>query len=749
MARLHTELLKRLKNLRATSAKPATTHERHKFHLTPATGLALAGLVALCLGRLLGWIEATPLAFVLAACVLIAEVFLASFKRPIRTWLSNLFSHREGQSAHPGARGALAWVCYVLLVAALLAACVLSASFALEVPLRADARAATVIADQFRPYLWIQLAMVASAVLAAYFLCGRRGEAVTALIWICALAGLGLYYVYNFKGTVVLPSDLLALGTAAAVAGGYTYNISTPALAGLSWAVVGTIASQLLGLLRQATFPQTDAQAQSDPVGTKHSRRFTKRQVAGIVSQLAAGLLSLAVLIGLCTVPNYTKMTGEGINYFYPIWTYSHYGSLLSFVMGVQDLQLVEPAGYSEVEAQQLEATLAENYDSSQGATNARQAAEAQYSKQAPSVVVVMDETFSDLSIFDQLHAGYTGPEFFKSQLAPKSLATGSLAVNVLGGGTANTEFEFLTGVSMAYLGAGKYPYAIYNLDGAPSLPRQLSKAGYTTWAMHPNLPNNWNRKKAYAALGFDHFLTLDDFAGAPVFHNGVTDRATFDKVLDLLSTADKNEPQFIFDVTMQNHSNYDKGNIPSDRLTSYQPEDMQDEHENALLNEYLSCIKASDEDLQYLVDELSKLDRPVVLVYFGDHQPNLSNTYNDAWYTSEDSLTHAERTHQTVYSIWANYAVAGSSRQTGTAKQASTSANFLAAQTLQLIGAPLTSYQKAQLALVQTMPAVNAFGALDKSDTWHKLTDASASTTQAAQDLSWLTWLEFSSKVS
>lgn len=726
--RLHCSLWRRLRTQLSTCATAD-----FPLCLTPATGLALAGLVALCLGCAFGFVTTTPATFTCTALVLVAEALLASAKVPIKTWLSK----------HIAPSSWISWLGYVVLVVALLAACVLCANFALEVPLRQDARAATVLADQFRPYLEIQLAMVGSLVVGTYFFGGRRGAGVAALMWVFALAGLGLYYVYSFKGTVVLPSDLLALGTAAAVAGGYNYSISAPALAGLSWAVVGTMASQLLGILRLVP-------AQTQDIRDTDAPKFSlKSRVTRVCACVVAGCLSIAVFIGLCTVPNYTKMTGEGINYFYPIWTYSHYGSLLSFVMGVQDLQLVEPEGYNAKQAQTLEQTLAASYDHSQGTGAAHQAAQAQFADLTPSIVVVMDETFADLSIFDQLHAGYTGPEYFKNTLVPASLAAGPLAVNVLGGGTANTEFEFLSGVSMAYLGAGKYPYAIYNLDRSPSLARQLSSLGYATWAMHPNLPNNWNRKTAYQALGFDHFLSIDDFAGAPTFHNGVSDRATFDKALELLSTADKNEPQFIFDVTMQNHSNYDKGNIPQDKLTSYQPEDRSDEHENALLNEYLSCIKASDEDLNYLVDKLSQLDRPVLLVYFGDHQPNLSSTYNDAWYSSEDTLTHAERTHQTVYSIWTNYEVAGFSRQDGgQAAQVSTSANFLAAQMLQLVGAPLTDYQKAQLTLAQSMPQVNAFGALDASGTWHKLNDTQAPTAQSAKDLSWLTWLEFSSKL-
>ena len=166
-----------------------------------------------------------------------------------------------------------------------------------------------------------------------------------------------------------------------------------------------------------------------------------------------------------------------------------------------------------------------------------------------------MNETFSDLSIYQNLHAGYEGPTFFKS--ISDAVARGTLYVSAYGGGTCNTEFEFLTGNSMAYLGR-RVPL-LHLQPHADQEPRQqFSDLGYATTAMHPNHGTNWNRENVYRDFGFDNFLTINDFADADRLRGMVTDEATYDKILDLLN--ENSDPQFIFDVTMQNHSGTRRG---------------------------------------------------------------------------------------------------------------------------------------------------------------------------------------------
>jgi hypothetical protein len=169
-------------------------------------------------------------------------------------------------------------------------------------------------------------------------------------------------------------------------------------------------------------------------------------------------------------------------------------------------------------------------------------------------------------------------------------------------------------------------------------------------------------------------------------------------------------------DVTMQNHGGYEETNIPDDRMTNYDPDGFSDNQDH-LLNVYLSCIQASDEDLEWFVGQLRELERPVVLVFFGDHHPHISDLFNDRFFVDEDEVTHRERVYQTSYLVWANYDVEGNEQVSQTED---IGCDGLAALALDLVGGPLSDYQKAQLSMHKRPNVINAFGYLGVDGNWH-----------------------------
>ena len=162
-------------------------------------------------------------------------------------------------------------------------------------------------------------------------------------------------------------------------------------------------------------------------------------------------------------------------------------------------------------------------------------------------------------------------------------------------------------------------------------------------------------------------------------------------------------------------------------------------------LNTYLTCINASDRDLAYFVDQLRQLDRPVVLVFFGDHQPNMTTSLNDALYPGEDELTHQWRLFQSTYFIWANYDVAGSDQVSA---QSEIGASALAAQALHAIGAPLTDYQKALLASRSQIVSLSANGYRGADGVCYTL-DAEGPYRSLVDDLRAVQYLNFARKVN
>ena len=569
-------------------------------------------------------------------------------------------------------------------------------------------------------HLWLELGLIALVLVVLWFACGRRGALPAVGVAAFGLLGVAQYFIRMFRGSAILPMDLAALDTAMAVGGSYRYVLDGNALLGIGLALAGVCVCSLM-------------------VGPEPADK--ERMPARILGNVAGFAVATAVLAGLCTIPDFRADFGVDMAYWNTLLHYEECGFLPSFVTSVQDLDIEVPSGYSESGAEALEAELAARYESERGASEERQAAVAQFEEQRPTIVVIMDETFADLSQLNGEAWGYAGPDFVCNRLlySPGLVAYGNLGVSVLGGGTCNTEFEFLTGISMGMVGAGKYPYQFYDLTGVQSLPRQLSELGYPVVGMHPSKPNNWNRANAFEQLGFDRFVSEAAFEGRILCHAGISDRANFDVILETLE--DYQSPQFIFNVTIQNHSPYTLNLFPE--VPDYAPERLSEDL-CAELNEYLTCIEESDHAIEGFLVALEQLDRPVVVVYFGDHHPGFSAPLNDALYPEEDptSIEHVERIQQTPYFVWANYAVGGTQGQY--VEPENVGCDMLASLVLERIGAPLTTFQQAQLVLHEDVALVNAAGWQDGEGTWHEHEDVSPEYEQLMQ----IEYLEFAEHI-
>ena len=550
--------------------------------------------------------------------------------------------------------------------------------------------------------LLLEIFLVGGLLAGLFFLFGRRGVASGILAFALFFIGIAEYFVILFKSMPISPGDLSALSTAAAVAGsGYTYTLSAFCLYGLAFCAIALLSCEAAGCLR--------------PARALRSRRT-------LIINLVVGIALIGAVGAHAALIDYYNTLGITIYTWRPLESYYRQGFLPAFISGAQTINPPKPAGYKVSEAEELVDKYAAAYDEDEATNQDRAAAETQFNEEKPTVIAIMNETFSDLSIYQMLHADYTGPSYFKS--LSNCLARGTLYVSAYGGGTANTEFEFLTGNSMANLGSGVYPYTIYNLSDVGNLAQQFKDLGYDTLAMHPNHATNWNRENVYEDFGFDEFLSIDDFEDSETLRGMVTDSATYDTILEQLES--NSDPQFIFDVTMQNHSGYETNLIPSDKRVELSIDGMS----NAEVNEYISLIQESDRALAEFIGKLRQLDRKVVVVFFGDHQPYFPSTFNDLWFTDEDPAVHQERLWQTDYIIWANYDVAGNDQ---TSEVDDLSVNYLGAKLMEAIGAPLSTYQKALMSLREALPAINTTGFEDADGTWY-LTGDDTGDTLAAQ---------------
>lgn len=568
----------------------------------------------------------------------------------------------------------------------------------------------------------VNLALISVPFLAVYLIGGRRGAPLAVLPAAFCTLGIAQYFLCIFKSSAIRPSDVLALQTALSVSGGYSYE-------------VGGNQALALGLCAIAVAILSFIQPQNLLAGKDRRLRLAAsgmRVVCGACVLVVAGLVLGEV--DLSRDLGFSPPGWDSVN------VYRGQGFVGSFVTLAQNSRISMPDGYTESGAEDPLQEYVARYQEEAQATSVRGDAEWQFQQTCPTVVAIMNEAFSDLSIYEGLNAGYEGPSRLKS--IEDALYTGYVYSSVLGGGTCNSEFEFLVGATMGFVGAENQPYVMNGFSNTPSLARQFGEMGYLTSAVHPQPSPNWNRAAVYDEMGFDRFLDINSFdTSAPVRHAGLTDAMTYEKVLELIESDDG--PQLIFDVTMQNHGAYDTFDLPEEERV----DPGIDWVEGPLITEtteYVSLIEASDRELSDFINRLRELDRPVVVVFFGDHQPIQGDTFNNLIYSEEeeDDPAHYVRVYQIPYLIWANYDVAGNDQ---VSERLDMGINSLAAVMLDSIGAPMTDWQMAQVALLQEVPVINGYAYQTPDGRWHEL---GGDVADAVRDIEWIQYLEYASKL-
>jgi phosphoglycerol transferase MdoB-like AlkP superfamily enzyme len=257
----------------------------------------------------------------------------------------------------------------------------------------------------------------------------------------------------------------------------------------------------------------------------------------------------------------------------------------------------------------------------------------------APDIVVVQSESFFDPSIMK----GYQDTDLVPNlhRLAAQG-ESGPLHVPTYGGGTIRTEFEVLTGLSLRYFDDLQFPYLQMSHKVVPSMVRTLRSHGYETIALHGNDPGFWNRTTAFRAMGFDRFVSRSSFpAHAAMDGQYMADSAMTDEIMAQLK--DAGPPQFLFAISIEAHGPYDI--TPADtaaRDAIPVPAGVTGKNKLELQN-YLYHMQHADQELGRLAELLAHRERPTLLLFYGDHLPALTDTYNTTGFVNgKDMLTQA-----------------------------------------------------------------------------------------------------------
>ena len=520
-----------------------------------------------------------------------------------------------------------------------------------------------------------------------------RGRRVSAAKWALGIAwGLGMtnHYLISFRGRTLFPGDFLTLGTAVNVAGNYDYSLDRMQLISLLILVLALLALSLLP--REKCIPFT-------------LRRFLPSAgIAGVV---------LAVFFGTGFVEN------QGIEP--SMWTTRGNGLALNFSVCLKYMRVEAPEGYAQESLEQLTADTA-----SDGLSVT--VTDPDGTTRPVNVIVIMNESFSDLSVLPGVETNQDAMPFLRS--LTENTIKGYAYSSVFGGTTANSEYEFLTGNTTAYLPAGTVPYQMYVSDGDPTLVSQMAALGYRTIAAHPYRSSGWNRPSVYQNFGFDEVYFESDFQNREYMRGDsrtgyVTDRCDYENLIRLYEEKEEGEPLFLFNVTMQNHSGYQMSwdNLPREVWLTGELEGR-----FQTVNQYLSLIYQSDQAFEELINYFSQVEEPTMILLFGDHQPQVATNFYTDVLGIDPPTELAQKKQMVPFFLWANYDIPE-------AEGVELSLNYLSALLMDTARLPMTGYQKYLLELWQTAPVINTVGVRGADGTWYGENEALPADLEEAVD--------------
>lgn len=498
--------------------------------------------------------------------------------------------------------------------------------------------------------------------------------------------GLAEYHVILYKRSIIYPWDLFQLKLVSEIAGGYKFRLDRYVLFAVGIFVL-MIALSLF------------------------SKKFSmgvKKRTATLLAVCVCTFFYFAGFVG-----NYRVQKIFGMFYvpFTAISDNMYNGVLFNLSYQIQAGSVTKPDGYSKTE---VEKTLAEQDALPETIVPGGE---------KPDIFIVVNESFCDLQSSSDFTTSTEVLPYFKS-LSGDNVIKKNLCVSVWGGGTPNTETEVLTGYSMHFFPLGSYPFIQYFNGAVQGLPSVLNDAGYVSEAIHPFSPEGWKRDEVFPNMGFSNFYSIDSFENPETVRNFISDSAAYDFMIDRYEEQkvdDPDQPVFEYLITMQNHGGYDDTeNLPD-------PIDINTAKEYPEAEQYMSILRESDEALKELIGYFEKAEDPVVIVFLGDHHPNIADGFAEYIFgnPSDMSLDPMLREYTTPLLIWANYDLSGSVLAGIESEFIST--NYVPALISDIVGIEDEPFFSFLLETCHEVPVITAYGFTDNNGVFFPRDDKEA----------------------
>lgn len=350
------------------------------------------------------------------------------------------------------------------------------------------------------------------------------------------------------------------------------------------------------------------------------------------VNYIKSGLIVLAC-IGLFFGSSAALIKLNVLETVFPNITdaYMEYGFVYCFYRGIFDSGVDKPQDYSAEAVKQILDDIEADSDNTPA--------------EKPNIVIVQLESFFDVNrMKDYKYNENPIPTF---TYLKEKYSSGYLTVPSIGAGTANTEFEVLTGMNIKYFGTGEYPFkTILQKSTCESVAYDLKELGYGTHAVHNHSGDFYSRHLVYANLGFDSFTSAEyikDVVRNPL--NWMKDSVLPNEVVKCLDSTEGED--FVFTVSVQGHGKYPSEQIDDTQTVTIDRGFDGTDEEKAGFEYYINQLREMDEFISDLVIELENRDEPTVLVLYGDHFPSLD---------IENEKLSSGNKFQTDYIIWSNF---------------------------------------------------------------------------------------------
>ena len=505
-------------------------------------------------------------------------------------------------------------------------------------------------------YYFVSLGLFAAVSLILALFLRRWGRAMLVSTILFAIWGIANHYVILFHGSPLYLSELASAGTAMNVLSEYRISFAE-----LPWAEAA---------FAMAAFCLVKGLLALDGVVRGG---FVKETLLRLALLAAALAFPAAVLLA----PHAPAILG---------WSFNN--SVYTFGFGSCVVRDAQNALFPYDRPEGYDPALLEVEDEKEETADVR-----------PDIILILNETFFDLDDLNELD---TDRDYMASFYGIEGASFGRAVVPNVGGGTNNSEFEFLTGNSM-YLVNAPAPYNFIDFTERESnVAQYLKRLGYTSWAMHFVAGTNYSRSTAYPAMGFDHVLLGSTAEVSETYYGNRNhlDSVYYDMLKREYESYEGSEPRFFFVLTYQNHGGYERNDDALD--TVHAGADIGGVR-SAVLNEYLTSVSMSCDAFAELTEYFSQSDRPVVVCMVGDHGPYfLSSIVPDG---NRGSAQESVMKRSVPYVIWSN-------TDLGLPRDGELMSLFrLTPTVLRAAGLPLSGFYETILSLGDTLPVLTSDG--------------------------------------